>query len=149
MTASQCFGCAILTEIGFPPPTRPKPFISTSVDDQESGAALADCIDRQTPPEVPPYCKVAPGVEAARRIVSYAHKLSYTTFAPLGYEAGRPLGGHFRPPAPQEGQMRSAQLHQFAGEMCRVLRRVFAVIYPDLIAMKEADAQRSAAPVDG
>ena len=116
MTASQCLGCAVLQGIcvQFPPTLE---FLDQQgVVAQESGTALADCIDRQTPPEAPPYCKVAPSVEAARRIVLYAHKLSYTTFAPLGYESGRPLVGHFRPPAPQEGQMRSAQLHQFAGE---------------------------------
>ena len=56
-----------------------------------------------------------PGAESARGVVTYAHKLSYTTFAPLGFEAGLTPLGNFRPPAPQEWQMRVAQLHQFAG----------------------------------
>jgi hypothetical protein len=54
-------------------------------------------------------------VDAARRIVTYSHKLSYTTFAPPGFEPGKTPLGNYRPPAPQEWQMRVSQLHQFAG----------------------------------
>ena len=41
------------------------------------------------------------------------------------YEPGVTQLGNFRPPAPQEWQMRSAQLHQFAGAPLRLwhLRR--------------------------
>ncbi|KAH9604751.1 hypothetical protein KSS87_014489 [Heliosperma pusillum] len=46
-------------------------------------------------------------------VVSYAHKISYTTFAPPEFGAGGPLRGAL-PPAPQEDQMRASQLYSFA-----------------------------------
>uniref|UniRef100_A0A1J3CVF3 Mediator of RNA polymerase II transcription subunit 4 n=1 Tax=Noccaea caerulescens TaxID=107243 RepID=A0A1J3CVF3_NOCCA len=47
-------------------------------------------------------------------ILSYAHKISYTTFAPPEFGAGQaPLRGAF-PPAPQDEQMRASQLYTFA-----------------------------------
>ncbi|XP_039022395.1 mediator of RNA polymerase II transcription subunit 4-like isoform X2 [Hibiscus syriacus] len=48
-------------------------------------------------------------------ILSYAHRISYTTFAPPEFGAGQaPLRGAL-PPAPQEEQMRASQLYAFAG----------------------------------
>lgn len=47
-------------------------------------------------------------------ILSYAHRISYTTFAPPEFGAGQvPLRGAL-PPAPQEEQMRASQLYAFA-----------------------------------
>ncbi|KAI3907942.1 hypothetical protein MKW98_003587 [Papaver atlanticum] len=47
-------------------------------------------------------------------ILSYAHTISYTTFAPPEFGAGQaPLRGAL-PPAPQEEQMRASQLYNFA-----------------------------------
>ncbi|KAI3937942.1 hypothetical protein MKX01_027869 [Papaver californicum] len=47
-------------------------------------------------------------------ILSYAHRISYTTFAPPEFGAGQaPLRGAL-PPAPQEEQMRASQLYNFA-----------------------------------
>ncbi|KAI3972112.1 hypothetical protein MKW92_020139 [Papaver armeniacum] len=47
-------------------------------------------------------------------ILSYAHNISYTTFAPPEFGAGQaPLQGVL-PPAPQEEQMRASQLYHFA-----------------------------------
>ncbi|XP_031493478.1 mediator of RNA polymerase II transcription subunit 4 [Nymphaea colorata] len=47
-------------------------------------------------------------------ILSYAHRISYTTFAPPEFGAGQaPLRGAL-PPAPQEEQLRASQLYQFA-----------------------------------
>ncbi|KAL5711199.1 Mediator of RNA polymerase II transcription subunit 4 [Ranunculus cassubicifolius] len=47
-------------------------------------------------------------------ILSYAHRISYTTFAPPEFGAGvGPLRGAL-PPAPQEEQMRASQLYAFA-----------------------------------
>ncbi|XP_057801463.1 mediator of RNA polymerase II transcription subunit 4-like [Salvia miltiorrhiza] len=47
-------------------------------------------------------------------ILSYAHKISYTTFAPPEFGAGQaPLRGAL-PPAPQDEQMRASQLYNFA-----------------------------------
>lgn len=45
-------------------------------------------------------------------VISYAHKISYTTFAPPEFGAGGPLRGAL-PPAPQEDQMRASQLYAF------------------------------------
>ncbi|CAH9061400.1 unnamed protein product [Cuscuta europaea] len=47
-------------------------------------------------------------------ILSYAHRISYSTFAPPEFGAGSgPLRGAL-PPAPQEEQMRASQLYNFA-----------------------------------
>ncbi|CAN8257326.1 unnamed protein product [Cochlearia groenlandica] len=47
-------------------------------------------------------------------ILSYAHKISYTTFAPPEFGSGQaPLRGAL-PPAPQDEQMRASQLYTFA-----------------------------------
>ncbi|PON91818.1 Mediator complex, subunit Med [Trema orientale] len=47
-------------------------------------------------------------------ILFYAHRISYTTFAPPEFGAGQaPLRGAL-PPAPQEEQMRASQLYNFA-----------------------------------
>ncbi|XWS66946.1 hypothetical protein CRYUN_Cryun05aG0244000 [Craigia yunnanensis] len=47
-------------------------------------------------------------------ILSYAHRISYTTFAPPEFGAGQaPLRGAL-PPAPQDEQMRASQLYNFA-----------------------------------
>ncbi|XP_076939730.1 mediator of RNA polymerase II transcription subunit 4-like [Bidens hawaiensis] len=47
-------------------------------------------------------------------ILSYAHRISYTTFAPPEFGAGTaPLRGAL-PPAPQEEQMRASMLYAFA-----------------------------------
>ncbi|PUZ71744.1 hypothetical protein GQ55_2G338500 [Panicum hallii var. hallii] len=46
-------------------------------------------------------------------ILSYAHSISCTTFAPPEHGAGLPLRGAF-PPAPQEQEMRASKLYQFA-----------------------------------
>nr|GMC60346.1 mediator of RNA polymerase II transcription subunit 4-like [Ipomoea batatas] len=47
-------------------------------------------------------------------ILSYAHRISYSTFAPPEFGAGTaPLRGAL-PPAPQEEQMRASQLYSFA-----------------------------------
>ncbi|XP_062193947.1 mediator of RNA polymerase II transcription subunit 4-like [Phragmites australis] len=46
-------------------------------------------------------------------VLTYAHRISYTTFAPPEHGAGLPLRGAL-PPAPQENEMRMSQLYQFA-----------------------------------
>ncbi|KAL6131108.1 hypothetical protein ACLB2K_069486 [Fragaria x ananassa] len=47
-------------------------------------------------------------------ILSYAHRISYTTFAPPDFGAGQaPLRGAL-PPAPQDEQVRASQLYHFA-----------------------------------
>ena len=72
-------------------------------------------------------------------ILKYAHKIAYTSFAPIGHQPGQPLSQHFRPPNPQEWQLRASQLHQFQGELlevrkisCRkpLLQYSFAAVLP-------------------
>ncbi|XP_066397627.1 mediator of RNA polymerase II transcription subunit 4 [Miscanthus floridulus] len=46
-------------------------------------------------------------------ILAYAHRISYTTFAPPEHGAGLPLRVSL-PPVPQENQMRASQLYLFA-----------------------------------
>ncbi|PWZ39348.1 Mediator of RNA polymerase II transcription subunit 4 [Zea mays] len=46
-------------------------------------------------------------------ILTYAHRISYTTFAPPEHGAGLPLRVSL-PPVPQENQMRASQLYLFA-----------------------------------
>ena len=79
---------------------------------QAATEALQAAVDRYTPPEGyrPP---VAGGEQFVRDIIAYAHKLSYTTFAPPGFVPGQTALRHFKPPAPQEFQLRSSLLHQF------------------------------------
>ena len=55
----------------------------------------------------------------ARDVVAYAHKLSYSTAPPPGFVPGKTPLGHFKPPAPQELQLRSSQLHQLHRERPR------------------------------
>ncbi|MCL7044166.1 hypothetical protein MKW94_000780 [Papaver nudicaule] len=47
-------------------------------------------------------------------ILSYAHKISYTTFAPPEFGAGQASLLGALPPAPQEEHMRASQLYNFA-----------------------------------
>ncbi|DBA86022.1 hypothetical protein WJX77_010373 [Trebouxia sp. C0004] len=51
-----------------------------------------------------------------RAVLRYAHKIAYTSFAPLGHDPSQPLPQNFRPPNPQEWQLRASQLHQFQAE---------------------------------
>ncbi|CAD7697929.1 unnamed protein product [Ostreobium quekettii] len=56
---------------------------------------------------------LTPSPENVKEIITFAHKLCYTTFAPPGFQSGDPL--HlFRPPAPQEQQFRNSALYSFA-----------------------------------
>ncbi|KAJ7972458.1 Mediator of RNA polymerase II transcription subunit 4 [Quillaja saponaria] len=47
-------------------------------------------------------------------ILSYAHRISYTTFAPPEFGAGQATLRGALPPAPQDEQMRASQLYAFA-----------------------------------
>jgi hypothetical protein len=82
---------------------------------QAACGALQEAIDVHRLPDVPSYCKVESSPEEAAQIIAYAHRLSYTTFAPPAFEHAKTHLQNFRPPAPQEWQMRSSQLHLFAG----------------------------------
>ena len=49
---------------------------------------------------------------APAKVLAYAHRLSYSTFAPPGFIPGQTPLRHFKPPAPQELQLRSSLLHE-------------------------------------
>ncbi|KAL2611213.1 hypothetical protein R1flu_022905 [Riccia fluitans] len=51
------------------------------------------------------------GTINVQELVAYAHRISYTTFAPPEYAEGAPLRGAL-PPAPQDEQMRMSRLYQ-------------------------------------
>ncbi|KAH7619347.1 hypothetical protein Ndes2526B_g06317 [Nannochloris sp. 'desiccata'] len=59
---------------------------------------------------------VASTVDQAKELVAYAHRLSFTTSAPPGFVPGQTPLLHFKPPAPQDIQLRSSALHQFQRE---------------------------------
>ncbi len=81
---------------------------------QAAIVALQAAVDRLTPP--PGYRPPAPSDDASvRSLLAYSHRLSYSSSAPLGYQPGQPLY-FFKPPAPQEAEMRASQLHAFARE---------------------------------
>ncbi|KAL3157518.1 hypothetical protein ABBQ32_011980 [Trebouxia sp. C0010 RCD-2024] len=61
-----------------------------------------------------------------RCVLKYAHKIAYTSFAPLGHDVSQPLPQHFRPPNPQEWQLRASQLHPFQAEYEEQLRQAQA-----------------------
>ena len=100
---------------------------------QEQSVKLQAALDIHSLPEVPAYCGQQPSYEAARRISVYAHKLSYTTFAPETV-LGQNL---FRPPAPQDWDFRASALHNLSGTtvsssclcmFCRVRRMLLIVL---------------------
>lgn len=82
---------------------------------QGAAESLQAVVDKYTPPDGyrPP---VAGDEQYVRDILVYAHKLSYTTFAPSGFVPGQTALRHFKPPAPQDLQLRSSLLHQFQSE---------------------------------
>lgn len=51
-----------------------------------------------------------------RAVLRYAHKIAYTSYAPLGHDPSQPLPQNYMPPNPQEWQLRASQLHQFQAE---------------------------------
>ena len=53
---------------------------------QACAEQLQGLLDKNSLPDVPEYCRVQATPEYARDIITYAHKLCFTTFAPPGYE---------------------------------------------------------------
>ena len=53
---------------------------------QASAEQLQGLLDRNSLPDVPEYCRHQPSPAMAQNVITYAHKLCYTTFAPPGYE---------------------------------------------------------------
>lgn len=82
-----------------------------SIAVQAGSQRLQSALDLHSLPDVPHYCKQELSLEAAMRAATYAHKLSYTTFAP----ATQLSQNLFRPPAPQEWDFRASVLHHLAG----------------------------------
>lgn len=83
---------------------------------QEQAQALQQLLDKHAMPED---LSSAPSVAFARDIITYSHKICYTTFAPPRYRAGVTVLHNFRPPMPQERQLRASQLHAHRSEYRR------------------------------
>lgn len=89
--------------------------------------SLQGAMDDYSPPDLPGGTAASAAIgpatsapadealERVRRTLRYAHRLSYSTHAPPGYQMGMPLGP-YKPPAPQEWQMRFSQLHEYAAK---------------------------------
>ncbi|KAK3274534.1 hypothetical protein CYMTET_17284, partial [Cymbomonas tetramitiformis] len=79
-------------------------------------------------------------------VIGYAHKVSYTSFAPHNYNTGQPVKAN--PPAPQEEQFRASKLHEHAAKILQAeidAENKAAEAQAKLIAAKKAEAQRVAA----
>ena len=63
---------------------------------------------------MPDFCRRPHTPAEALELVAYAHRLSFTTFAPPDYPE-QPLG-LLRPPNPQDLQMHASLLHAFKRE---------------------------------
>mmetsp|Transcript_1339 Transcript_1339/g.2775 ORF Transcript_1339/g.2775 Transcript_1339/m.2775 type:complete len:261 (-) Transcript_1339:183-965(-) len=59
-------------------------------------------------------CHSVGSVEMAD-VISYAHRLSFTTFAPFGFTLGMPMRA-YSAPAPQEQHFRTSILHEYAAK---------------------------------
>lgn len=79
-------------------------------------------LDLHSLPDVPDYCRAEPSVGNAKRAATYAHRLSYTTFAPP-VVLGQNL---FRPPAPQDFDFRASCLHDLARQSMFARHSIFA-----------------------
>ncbi|XP_050386247.1 mediator of RNA polymerase II transcription subunit 4-like [Argentina anserina] len=87
-------------------------------------------------------------------ILSYAHRISYTTFAPPEFGAGQaPLRGSL-PPAPQEEHMRASQLYNFANldvglpkTLDSTEKTIEAIMEPPSLAPTEANQAPNLGPL--
>ena len=82
---------------------------------QVSANVLHASLQDNSLPDVPDYCRGPASIDFARDVIAYGRRLSFTTFAPLGWTQGQPLD-HFRPPAPQDQQLHASTLSRFAGD---------------------------------
>jgi len=74
----------------------------------ESLQAAVDNAKKLTVTEFP----VAADIHQTEELIAYAHRLSFTTSAPPGFVPGNTPLGLFKPPAPQDAQLRSSILHK-------------------------------------
>eukprot|EP01104_Vermistella_antarctica_P009145 TRINITY_DN232_c0_g1_i2.p1 TRINITY_DN232_c0_g1~~TRINITY_DN232_c0_g1_i2.p1 ORF type:complete len:400 (+),score=117.17 TRINITY_DN232_c0_g1_i2:225-1424(+) len=70
-------------------------------------------------------------------IITYSHKISYTTSAPPGWAPGESLM-QFRPPHPQEGQMRAGVLYTQIPELERLVQETKRAEATALLQRKDA-----------
>ena len=81
---------------------------------QGQAQALQQLLDKHAMPEDLRKGRLA---SSAKDVITYSHKLCYTTFAPPAYQAGVTVLHNFRPPMPQEWQLRASQLHAHRSEL--------------------------------
>lgn len=94
---------------------RPLPDYDPSIDGGQAHAQILQQLLDKHAPETGSASTRAPAA-TAKDVITYAHKLCYTTFAPAGYEAGVTVLHNFRPPMPQEWQLRASQLYAHSSE---------------------------------
>ena len=85
---------------------------------------LQDAVDKYALPEIPDYCQDVTSQAAVRRTLTYAHKLSYTSFAPLDYTEKKGLR-QYRPPRAADladGAVTAAQLCRSEAKYLLILR---------------------------
>ena len=74
---------------------------------------LQHALELHTLPDVPEFCRSQTTTGAAKQIINYAHRVSYTAFA-----ASSGIAAHlFRPPAPQDWDFRASILHRLSGTL--------------------------------
>ena len=86
--------------------------VQRAVEELQAAVDASEPLATRAPP-------MSMNAQRAAEVVAYAHRLSYTTSAPPGFVPGQTPLGHFKPPAPQDAQLRSCQLHEFQSERCR------------------------------
>ncbi len=86
---------------------------SISYEFQVAITELQSAIDTAAPLANGRRAPVASTIDQAKELIAYAHRLSFTTSAPPGFIPGQTPLLHFKPPAPQDIQLRSSALHQF------------------------------------
>ena len=64
---------------------------------QKAAAAMDETLLANPPSEAPGFCRGHTSVADARRLVTHAHKLCYTTHAPPGWVPGQAAAGQLSP----------------------------------------------------
>lgn len=116
---------------------------STNIHPQESIVSLQAAIDRYSPLPDTSNTFILDTPEKVKSIISYSHRLAYTSFAPPGFVPGQTQLRHFKPPAPQELEMRASQLHQLQKKWDEMQQagRVAAAYGPSSLALQQKQQQ--------
>jgi hypothetical protein len=111
---------------------------------QESIVSLQAAIDQYSPLSNTSNTFILDTPEKIKSVISYSHRLAYTSFAPPGFVPGQTQLRHFKPPAPQELEMRASQLHQLQKkwEEMQQAGRAAAAYGPSSLAQQQQQQQQ-------